>query len=236
LPDFGNLLNKIGRRIIICIFKALGIPSGLISKLLNASDHKIYLNKERNSWVERQKLESEHLSSSYSYGLLGLMLKSFSKDGLQIHSNSFYYKFGDYEIMPIDSRLGEFDVVVLPGKTLELLTASYIEATAYNHDFSLEEEEEAHTYVEYTLEAPPGTPIDCRKILANSIITDIPEHYKQPIPVVNDLSQTTHFTKRVKKFNAETTFKPLIDFANNVTQLPGFLIKRGLFGEDSESE
>jgi len=240
LIEFGNLLEKIGKRIIICIFKALGITSKLLPVLLDKSDHKIYLNRERNSWIERQLLEGNTtLPCQYCYGLLGLMLKSFVKDGLQIHSDSGTFKdefrFDTYELMPIDSKLEEFDVLVLPGKTLETITASYIEATAYNHEFSQESNED-HKYIEFFLEAQNGTTIDCRKVLQKSIITNIPEAYQRPIPVINDYSQTTHFTNRVKKFNPETTFKPFVEFATNITQLPGFLIKRGIFGEDSESE
>jgi len=227
LSPVANLFDKIGRRLMICILKGLGLNPNLSKTWVSKSDHKLYLCKERSTYLESVKVSGK---AHYGYGLLTMLPRSFNCDSLNIHSESALnsvsqYDENSYEMMRIDPHLEEYDIVILPGKTLENISAGYLEATSYNHDF----QGEHNIFTQFELEAPGGKFIDCKKIhTGNTVVKNIPKKFEKPLEIINDITQFTTVAKKKGRFNPNTN-------RGSAVNLPGFLFKRIIMGEDSES-
>jgi len=174
---------------------------------------------------------------SYPYGLLCLRCKSFLSNGLMLNTdvsqrNMNIDSLSQYQPINIDEILGDYDIVVFPGTTLEHYTAGYYSATSYNDNFA----EEEHIYTHFELEAPNSIELNARKILDGSNMYIIPEEYLKPLPIINDYSQSTYTNRKQKRFDFFQDTKKIGDTVKGIVELPVFLFKVGVLKKDSDSE
>jgi len=238
VQDMANLFIKVGKRILCALSDELNIKEEFnIGNMVTKSDHRLYLIKEKKSWLEKEG--HNRINHSLAYGFLGMRLRSFKNDGFELHSgevrgvdqNKKYY-----EPISVDKFIDDYEILVFVGKTLENITAGHFQATTYSDKFVSKDDNDDHRYVHFELEAKSGFFTNCKDILQDSKIVDIPPEYSKPIAINNDISSFSFTSHRVRTFDIKETNRKITDFTNSLFQVPGYLFKALVLKEDSESE
>jgi len=250
IQELGNLLTKIGRRILIALSDYLHLKKECrFEKFILNSNHRMYLIKEDPEWMDSKK--SSNHKEAKAYGLLGFRIKSYKTNGFVLYpqvdqktNKKLFLNNEEYVEIPMDDMIGDYEVVVFVGNTLEKFTAGRFLTTPYDDVFDNKKEEkekedkekEDHIYTHFELEVQDGSSFDPVRLLDGSIIKDIEEPYKLPFTISNDMSLFSFTTQLKRKFSFKDTNRKVSSFSNSLFQVPGYLIKTAILGQDSESE
>eukprot|EP01130_Rhizamoeba_saxonica_P002196 TRINITY_DN1202_c0_g1_i1.p1 TRINITY_DN1202_c0_g1~~TRINITY_DN1202_c0_g1_i1.p1 ORF type:complete len:465 (-),score=68.53 TRINITY_DN1202_c0_g1_i1:39-1391(-) len=181
LQQLAEYLEDLSKRILSVIATDIGLDENCFTGLIESqhSNHKLEFGREKSKWImSRDKINKKWCLCDH--GLLSIYVVLQSNNG-GMRTNITNEELGTKIVL--DSQLEICDLLVLPGKTLNSITAGYIPEASYRHlQYSLD----PRFYVKYYAEAPNNTVIDVVNLLSTTKLADqIPEQYQKVLRIDN---------------------------------------------------